>query len=527
MVDPSPPDFEEEGPLPAGTRLGKYQIVRLLGAGGMGSVYEATHVEIGKRVAVKTLSPAVAAIPGARQRFLREAQLTSRLNHPHIVDLSDMGTEGRIAYLVMELLSGEDLAHRLERTGPMLPHELVDIMLPVCSALVAAHDAGIVHRDLKPQNIFLASSVRGVAPKVLDFGISKSSDTDAVSSLTSTGSVIGTPHYLAPEQIKDARSASAASDQYSLGVILYKCLTNQNPFEGDSLFSVLHAIVTVTPVPLRTRRADLPAGLERVVERAMNPLPWERFASVRELGRALLPYASPKARAIWEELFTAGDPAVAPEPELPRGSHTMPMPTPERPVRFASEVPAAKAERLDSGTLSPAVTSSASVGFGAAPAPRRGRMILWTLVGAALAVGGFVVFSRGARAPEAPPSAAATPPVAPVAAPPPLAPVAAPPAAAAEEARLQAKRQEALDEANAREAQARAEAAAKEAAAKRDAEAKIAAAKEAEARAAAKEAEASARRRSSASARHGSRARPETPAAAPRNLNPNGAPVID
>ena len=202
MVDTSAPDFEEEGPLPAGTRLGKYQIVRLLGAGGMGSVYEATHSEIGKRVAIKTLSPAVAAIPGARQRFLREAQLTSRLDHPHIVDLSDMGTEGRIAYLVMELLAGEDLAHRLERTGRMAPREIVDLMLPVCSALIAAHDAGIVHRDLKPQNIFLASSVQGIVPKVLDFGISKSSDTDAISSLTSTGSVIGTPHYLAPEQPK-------------------------------------------------------------------------------------------------------------------------------------------------------------------------------------------------------------------------------------------------------------------------------------------------------------------------------------
>ena len=200
----------------------------------------------------------------------------------------------------MELLAGEDLAHRLERTGPMAPRELVDLMLPVCSALVAAHDAGIVHRDLKPQNIFLARARSGVGPKVLDFGISKSSDTDASSSLTNTGSVIGTPHYLAPEQIKDARSASAASDQYSIGVILYRCLSNANPFEGESLFAILQAIVMDKPMPLRERRPELPEGLVRVVERAMNPLPWERFASVRDLGRALLPFASPKARAIWE-----------------------------------------------------------------------------------------------------------------------------------------------------------------------------------------------------------------------------------
>ncbi|HTA19257.1 MAG TPA: serine/threonine-protein kinase, partial [Polyangia bacterium] len=158
MEEPSSPEVpDEDAPLAAGARLGKYEIVRRLGAGGMGAVYEAIHTEIGKRVAIKTLAPAVAAIPGARQRFLREAQLTSRLRHPHIVDLTDIGSEGLTAYLVMELLSGEDLAHRLKRTGPMTPQELVDLMLPVCSALGAAHEAGIIHRDLKPQNIFLAS----------------------------------------------------------------------------------------------------------------------------------------------------------------------------------------------------------------------------------------------------------------------------------------------------------------------------------------------------------------------------------
>ena len=245
-------------------------------------------------------------------------------------------------------------------------------------------------------------------------------------------------------------------------MIFYKCLTDQNPFEGESLFGVLHAIVTEMPVPLRARRPDLPEGLERVVERAMSPLPWERFASVRALGRALLPFASAKARAIWEETFTAGGPEVVPEPEPQRNSHTMLMPTPERPVRFASGAPAARSERVDSGTLSPAVTSNTSLGLGALTAPRRGRMILVALVGAALAAGGFVVFSRGADLADAPPSAAAPAPVAPVAAPPPVAPVAPPaPAAAAEQARLQAKRQAALDEANAREEQARAEATAR------------------------------------------------------------------
>ena len=151
--------------LPPGTRLGKYEVVRRLGAGGMGTVYEAIHAEIGKRVAVKVLSPAVAAMEGARARFLREAQLTSKVRHLHAVDVTDMGTEGDHSYLVMELLSGEDLATRLARDGRMDPHELVDIVLAVCSAVMAAHRAGIIHRDLKPQNIFLAEGVHGLVPE--------------------------------------------------------------------------------------------------------------------------------------------------------------------------------------------------------------------------------------------------------------------------------------------------------------------------------------------------------------------------
>jgi len=501
---------DEDATLPAGARLGKYQIVRLLGAGGMGSVYEAQHTEIGKRVAIKTLAPAVAAIPGARQRFLREAQLTSRLSHPHVVDLMDMGSEGRVAYLVMELLAGEDLAHRLERTGRMAPREIVDLMLPVCSALIAAHDAGIVHRDLKPQNIFLANGPRGVEPKVLDFGISKSSDTD-VSGLTSTGSVIGTPHYLAPEQIKDARTASSASDQYSLGVIFYKCLTDKNPFEGDSIFAVLQAIVTETPVPLIELRSDLPDGLERVVARAMSRLPWDRFPSMRELGRALLPYASPKARVIWEETFTAG--AAAPEPAPARESHTMPMPTPQpAPARHASAVATAKVP-ADSGTLSPAVTSKSMLGLDATVQGRggRGKMIVGTLVGLALAAGAFALFTRGSSGPAtiaapapapAPAPAAAVAPPAPtpvVAAPAPATPPAAAPAPTPQPAPVE---------------EARAKEPAKPTAEEREPEAKHEHPAKAEHRHA------------------GSHARPATPAApaaapAPRNLNPNRAPVID
>lgn len=310
------PEDGSDVTLPAGARLGKYQIVKLLGAGGMGAVYEAAHTEIGKRVAVKVLGPSIAAVPGARARFLREAQLTSKVRHPNIVDVTDMGSEAGLAYLVMELMQGEDLSQRLVRKGAMPPVELAEAMLPVCSAVVAAHQAGITHRDLKPQNIFLASGPHGVQPKVLDFGISKGTDKVSSGTLTGTGAMIGTPFYLAPEQIMDGKSAGPASDQYALGVILYECLTGRRPFESDNLFMVFQAIVNGSPAPPRQLRPEIPSGLEQVVLRAMNVDPRLRYASVKSLGRALLPFASARARLLWSDAF-AGDEEPSDEPVVP------------------------------------------------------------------------------------------------------------------------------------------------------------------------------------------------------------------
>jgi serine/threonine-protein kinase len=325
MEQPSGGDADE-GTLPPGTRLGKYEIVRLLGAGGMGAVYEAIHKEIDKHVAVKTLSPSVAAVSGARARFLREAQLTSRVRHPHIVDVTDMGAEGGVAYIVMELLRGEDLGQHLARIGPMRPADVADVLLPVCSAVMSAHQGGVIHRDLKPQNIFLAHDPAGIHPKVLDFGISKANDNVATAALTGTGAMVGTPYYLAPEQIQNARLAGPPSDQYSLGVILYECLTAHRPFDGETLFMIFQAIVAGSSVPPRAVREDIPPELEAVVLRAMQTDPQRRFPSVRELGRALLPFASTKARINWEEAFTGRPGEDIPLPPL--GSRPMAPTTP-------------------------------------------------------------------------------------------------------------------------------------------------------------------------------------------------------
>jgi len=309
MEEPNTLEDEHQGILVPGTRLGKYQIVRLLGAGGMGAVYEAIHTEIGKQVAVKILSPEIAAIPGARGRFLREAQLTSRVRHPNIVDVTDMGSESGQTFLVMEFFRGEDLAQRLAREGRLTPQETADIMLPVCSAVVAAHQAGVTHRDLKPSNIFLAEAQRAIEPKILDFGISKSMDVGlSGDALTGTGAVVGTPFYLAPEQIMDNRAAGPASDQYALGVILYECLTGVRPFQGESLYPVFKEIVTGAAMPPRAHYPDIPPSLEQVVLRAMHVNPLGRYDSTKDLGRALLLFASERVRSIWQEGFLSEGP---------------------------------------------------------------------------------------------------------------------------------------------------------------------------------------------------------------------------
>jgi serine/threonine-protein kinase len=208
--------------LEPGETFGRYRIVRKLGAGGMGSVYEAEHQELGRRVALKMLHRDLTHTPEVVARFLREARATAKVRHPHVVDVQDVGSEGGAPFLVMEYLDGEDLASLLVREGRLAVERATDLLLPVLAGVDAAHQAGIVHRDLKPENIFLLRAPGGeLHPKVLDFGIAKVLDPAGSLTLTRTASLLGTPYYMSPEQARGARDVDGRTDQYALGVILY------------------------------------------------------------------------------------------------------------------------------------------------------------------------------------------------------------------------------------------------------------------------------------------------------------------
>src|SRR5215471_14650499 len=267
--------------LQDGQSFGRYQIVRLLGEGGMGAVYEAVHPILKKRFAIKTLLPSIAEMPEARARFLREGEATSRINHPNVVDVSDVGTEAGVPYLVMEYLEGETLAEHLDKRVRLDIGEAVDLMLPVISAVAAGHEQGVVHRDLKPANIFLARGPWGErVPKVLDFGVSKLVGEGDSANLTGTMAFLGTAAYMSPEQARGARRVDAQSDQYALGLIFYEMLTGVRAHHGEHPLEVLHNVTSGVIVPARELRPDLPQPLVDVLTRMLALAPGDRHPSL-------------------------------------------------------------------------------------------------------------------------------------------------------------------------------------------------------------------------------------------------------
>ncbi len=285
-----------------GTRLGGYRVVRKIGEGGMGAVWEGVHERLQKRVAIKTLHEQFARDAGQVARFTREGRAASRIRHGHVIDVTDVGMEDGTPYLVMELLEGESVASLIRRVGPLSLEAIAEIALPVMDALEAAHAAGIVHRDLKPENIFLTRSRSGTDahPMVLDFGISAIEDEVR---MTKTAHFMGTPHYMSPEQAQSARSVDGRSDQFSLGLVLFEMVTGRRALYGNSVLEVVHRVSTEGAIRLGVVRPDLPAAFSAIIDKMSERDPTARFPTMRAAGTALLPFASPRAQAMWGHAF--------------------------------------------------------------------------------------------------------------------------------------------------------------------------------------------------------------------------------
>ena len=274
-------------PLSPGARLGAYEIIGPLGAGGMGEVYRARDTRLGRDVAVKVLPQHLAATPEIRARFEREAHTISSLNHPNICTLHDVGHEGDTDYIVMELVEGETLADRVAR-GPLPTPEVLRIGTQIADALDKAHRAGIVHRDLKPGNIMLAKS----GTKLLDFGLARATGLDAPASqtnsptlsspLTAEGTIVGTFLYMAPEQL-EGKEADARTDIWALGCVLYEMITGKRPFQGKSQASLISSIMSAEPAPIAQVSPLNPPALERLVKACLAKDPEERIQTAHDV----------------------------------------------------------------------------------------------------------------------------------------------------------------------------------------------------------------------------------------------------
>jgi len=427
-----------------GTVLGgKYRVDRVLGEGGMGVVAAATHVDLGSRVAVKFLLRHALENQDIVARFEREARSTASLQSDHVVNVTDVGRfDDGAPYMVMELLSGCDLASGLVRAGGKLSvAEAIAYASQACVGLGDAHDAGIVHRDVKPSNLFLHSRKdKRVVVKVVDFGIAK--DIAATNtSLTQASSMMGSPKYMSPEQLRDSKSVDARSDVWSLGVVLFEMLAGRTPFEAESM-AVLHADILGSRAPsLLDLRPEIPPALDAIVQRCLEKDPAARFGNMRELGAALAQIAmvtsavEPSFVLTSERILKATDPTPATGFDATAIAEATP----------AHVTPGARGHGPTPVSLgSPTGASTVADGAPAAAGARTSRAVPMAIVAAAALVALAVGLKPASAppAPPAPPPAPAAPALpapetapalapAPVAAPAPTAPTAATAPAAA------------------------------------------------------------------------------------------------
>lgn len=389
-------------PAPGEVIAGKYQVEQTLGDGGMGVVLAARHLQLGRRVALKFLKAEATTQPFARQRFLREAQAASSIHSEHVARVIDVGTlDDERPYMVMEHLVGTDLARLLPQTRLSI-EDAVGYLIQACEAIASAHAVGVVHRDLKPSNLFLARCADG-SPliKVLDFGIAKAIDTDRLvdGSLTTTGTALGSPMYMSPEQVRDAKVVDRRTDIWGLGATLFELLAGRPPFDADTIPALCAKIVADAPEPLCALRTDVPQSLEDVVLVCLRKDPTKRYANVGELAEALEPFAPPEAATLVERVLRIASGRAS----IPDG-----IPSWSQPDSFA-ETLANPSDKGGDGASDRAqvVTSAGSVDTGLArtqqpalsDAPGSRRKVTLVAAGALAALGlGWYVMPRSAVA---------------------------------------------------------------------------------------------------------------------------------
>jgi serine/threonine-protein kinase len=370
------PQRDRDARALVGTTLnGDYRVVRLIGEGAMGGIYEARQLRLDKRVAIKVMTRELALNGEALLRFHREAEITSQLGHPNIITVFDFGTtQSGQPYLVMEYLEGEDLANRLHRKTALSLPAAVRITKQVASALAETHAKGVVHRDLKPANLFLVRVQGEDFAKVLDFGISKVRA--ASTALTNASMLMGTPMYMAPEQAKGESELDHMIDQWALACITYEMLAGRPPFLGDDTAALLYQVVHQEPPRLSNFVKDLPAEVEQVIRRALLKDAGERFPNVTAFARAL-------------EAAATGRPL---------------------PIESARDVSlSVPGVSLTPVEVAPTLARDAA-DFPLRPPRRRGRVPIWSAVAIAAIAGGALLARGPLRQKLRPPAAASAPP---------------------------------------------------------------------------------------------------------------------
>jgi eukaryotic-like serine/threonine-protein kinase len=372
---------------PGDAIAGKYKVTRLLGEGGMGSVYEAHHEALGVAVAVKILKDDAMADAEAVARFAREAKAAAVLRGPHTARVFDVGElSGGRPFMVMEMLQGHDLGVELEQQRRIPLSQAASYVVQSCDAISEAHEIGIVHRDLKPANIFLARAGSRTVVKILDFGISRF-DKAGEQRVTQTQSAFGTPLYMSPEAIRSAKHTDARSDIWALGVILYELVSGEPPFMGDTPTSVAVSITVDTYRPLSELVAGIPPEIDEIIARALQKDPTKRFQTVGEMSQALAPFADATPRT------------SLPGPVSSRSTEVMPARSISSEGRSLSPL-SSKAYVLDTGRQAPSTLARTTLDRPPPEKSRSGVAMIAIGVAGALGVAGGLAFFLLQRAGE-------------------------------------------------------------------------------------------------------------------------------